>query len=86
MDMECKIQLKDLSDRLLTFKKDCGRFPSELEGLRALENPRMLNCNIEPIMLKVPIDPWDGDFIYILKDDKVYLLGSKQECGYEVVK
>lgn len=85
-EMDCKIQLKGLSDSLSTFKNACGRLPFETEGLKALENPRSFNCNTEPILHKVPIDPWDGEYIYILRNDRAYLLGSKEECGYEVVK
>jgi hypothetical protein len=86
IEMECKIQLKGLSDNLSKFKNKCGRLPFESEGLKALEDPKSLNCNLEPILNKVPLDPWNGEFIYLLKNNKAYLLGSKSECGYEIIK
>ena len=66
-----KIQIKSISDRLKEFRRDCNFLPTTAMGLDALiEKPEGgRECKryapggyIEGG--KVPLDPWDSEFIY----------------------
>lgn len=66
-----QIQIKNLGQRLMEFRRHCGQFPTSEQGLQALvEKPTGgKECKryapggyIEGG--KVPQDPWDADFLY----------------------
>jgi hypothetical protein len=81
---DCVTQIRVLTTRVLDFKKRCGHLPSEAVGLKALEQPSLAGCKIEPLIEKVPVDPWDKEFTYLLKGDKAYLLSSQPACGVQL--
>ena len=68
-----KTQIETLKLSLQTYFSDCGRFPTEEQGLSALwEEPVLYpvaqNWNGPYTDKKITKDPWGGDFLYILKD------------------
>lgn len=66
-----KIQIRALGDRLKEFRRDCGFFPTSDQGLDALlDKPtsgrecRRYSPNGYIDGNKIPMDPWDGEFLY----------------------
>lgn len=66
-----KIQMKSLSDRLKEFRRACGFYPTTDQGLDALVTKPTggRECrNYAPNGYidggRVPLDPWDQEFIY----------------------
>jgi general secretion pathway protein G len=78
-----KIQIKSLSDRLKEFRRDCNFLPLTDQGLEALvEKPTGgRECKrYAPTGYieggKVPVDPWDGEYIYESGDGKTFTITS----------
>jgi general secretion pathway protein G len=78
-----KIQIKSLSDRLKEFRRDCNFLPLTDQGLEALiEKPTGgRECKrYAPTGYieggKVPVDPWDGEYIYESADGKTFTITS----------
>jgi general secretion pathway protein G len=78
-----KIQIKSLSDRLKEFRRDCNFLPLTDQGLDALiEKPTGgRECKrYAPTGYieggKVPVDPWDGEYIYESSDGKTFTITS----------
>ncbi len=66
------IQIQSLEQALMLYKLDNGQYPSAEQGLRALVEPpsvgRLAKKWRDGGYLekgKVPMDPWDNDFVYI---------------------
>lgn len=62
-----KTQVSQLEVALDAFEIDLGRYPTTVEGLRALvEKPASDNTGWEQAYLKrdIPLDPWGGDYVY----------------------
>lgn len=62
-----KTQISQLEVALDAFEIDCGRYPSTVEGLRALvEKPTSDSDGWQQAYLSkgVPLDPWGGEYIY----------------------
>lgn len=60
--------IRTLESLLMNFETDCGRFPTQEEGLEALiEQPPDMQRWRGPYLTqnKVPNDPWGGDYIYV---------------------
>jgi hypothetical protein len=83
---ECEIQLKALVKHLDNFKKECGRLPTEKEGIDLLINPMIVNCKMMPSLHSSPIDPWNERIIYLIRENRAYLFSSQKECGYQTLK
>ncbi len=84
-EQACKIQLKVLGTHIKDYEKKCGGFPSQEIGLKALDTPKKYGCQMESFTNGIPVDPWDGQITYILKDGIAYLFASKPECGFEKI-
>lgn len=62
-----KTQISQLEVALDAFEIDCGRYPTTVEGLRALvERPTSDSDGWQQAYLSkgVPLDPWGGEYIY----------------------
>lgn len=79
---ENRVMLSSLRDKVLEFKKICGKLPSGEKGLRALVDPSIENCSAKPILPLVPNDSWDGELIYLTFEDRAYLLSSTPEGSF----
>lgn len=79
---ENRVMLSSLREKLLEYKKSCGGFPSPDNGLKALVDPSIEKCSSKPLLPLVPVDPWDGEFIYLSKGEKAYLLSSIEEGSF----
>jgi general secretion pathway protein G len=51
------------------FRQDCGRYPSEREGLRALVRKSSRSGWNGPYITLLKPDPWGTDYVYTLKAD-----------------
>ncbi len=85
-----KIQIQNLQQRLMEFRRHCGFFPYTEQGLDALvEKPTAgRECkNYAPNGYiaggKVPLDPWDYEFEYECSDGKKYIIKSLGSDGAE---
>jgi general secretion pathway protein G len=75
-----KIQMQNLAARLKEFKRHCGFYPTTDQGLESLvQKPSGRECKryapggyIEEG--KVPLDPWDNEFVYIAQGDKFNII------------
>lgn len=68
-----KTQIEQLKISLQSYFADCGRFPTEEQGLNALwEEPVLYplaeNWNGPYTDKKIQSDPWGTDFVYVVKD------------------
>ncbi len=77
-----KIQIKSLGDRLKEFRRDCNFLPGTENGLDALINKPEGGRECKRYAPggyieggKVPVDPWDAEFIYE-SDGKTFTLTS----------
>lgn len=84
-----KIQIKSLADRLKEFRRNCGFYPTTDQGLDALINKPTggRECrNYAPNGYidgnKVPVDPWNNEFIYE-SDGKTFNIISLGSDGVE---
>jgi len=69
-------ELKHLRVALELFKRDCGRYPTEEEGLKALVlNPGVEGWKHNYVVL-VQRDPWRNNYRYTLDDDGEVVLFS----------
>ncbi len=62
-----KTQISQLDVALDAFEIDLGRYPTTVEGLRALvEKPTSDSTEWRQPYLKrdIPLDPWGGDYVY----------------------
>jgi len=57
-----KIQIGNISDALELYRVKLNRYPSSAEGLNGLTSPPK---GKNPIMEKIPKDPWDNDYVYV---------------------
>lgn len=69
-----KVQMKQLSVILQDFKRVCGFYPTQEQGLEALvKAPAGRECkNYDPegFVKKVPKDAWSNDFLYFSDGSK----------------
>ena len=83
-DMDAKIQIKSLSDRVKEFRRDCNRLPTNEEGLQALVS--LNDPNSCPKYSKdsyiesglIPVDPWDQEIKYET-DGRTFKISIKHE-------
>jgi len=73
------IQMHSLKDALKTFKLQNGVYPQTKEGIKALlENPDPEKYKNYPeggfLDGKIPVDPWQNQYIYINEDGKIDIL------------
>jgi general secretion pathway protein G len=62
-----KTQISQLGVALDAFEIDCGRYPTNVEGLRVLaERPTVDGESWQgPYLSKgIPVDPWDSEYMY----------------------
>ena len=61
------VEIKNIESALALFKTDTGRFPTTSEGLNLLVNNsgNVKNYSPDGYLDKVPLDPWDNQYIYI---------------------
>jgi general secretion pathway protein G len=80
------ILIKTLADNIKQYDTDCNRYPTTDQGLEALvQKPADLECKrYQPggYVDKVPLDPWDKDFIY-QSDGKTFTIMSLGKDGEE---
>lgn len=81
-----RAQLEDLSAGLDLFKLDVGRYPNNEEGLRVLikTSDDIMGWNGPYLRKKkLPLDPWNGDYIYqypgLENDYDLFTLGGDRE-------
>jgi len=84
---QVKLQFAELKVALEMFKIDCLRYPTNEEGLLALEQ-KPADCaswGPDPYLLKVQKDPWNKDLIYKMENDSFTLssLGADGVPGGE---
>jgi general secretion pathway protein G len=61
-----KSQIGRISSILQQFRLDCDRYPTSEEGLGALvSQPADATGWKGPYLDKIPLDPWDQDFVYL---------------------
>ncbi len=84
------IQMKTISEALKTYKLELHSYPSMEEGIQALiQNPDTQKYKDYPDGgyldgKKIPKDPWDGEYVYLLDDsgfDLVSLGADGKEGG-----
>ena len=68
-----KSQIEQIKLSLQNYFADCGRFPTQEQGLDALwEEPQLFplaeNWNGPYTDRKISTDPWGSEFIYLVKD------------------
>ena len=68
--VKARLQIESISTALKKYKLDHGDYPTTEQGLQALvEKPSIgkipKNYPEKGYIPKVPIDPWDNDYIYI---------------------
>lgn len=77
-----KIQMESLEAQLKEFRRKCGFYPPQTDGLNALlEKPSGRDCKNYPPegFLEdgvIPLDPWDMEYVYKLDGTKPYILSS----------
>lgn len=87
-----KIQMGNFAARLQEFRRKCGFFPSELQGLHALVEPPSPNegreCRNYPEggfiggQGTVPLDPWENEYQYTLAGRNDFNIHSFGPDGY----
>ncbi|MDA9793266.1 type II secretion system major pseudopilin GspG [Bacteriovoracaceae bacterium] len=83
-----KIQVKKLEERLMEFRRHCGKYPTSDQGFDALiEKPATGECKrYAPGGYiqggKIPIDPWDNEYVFD-SDGKTYEIISYGADGVE---
>lgn len=65
-----KTQIRNLMSTLDLYKLDNGQYPSTSQGLEALISkpsgfPEAKNWKDGGYMQKLPVDPWQNDFLYV---------------------
>lgn len=85
-----KIQIQKLGEILKDFRRKCGTYPTEDQGLDALINKPTngRECKRYPSngfieKGKIPKDPWDNEFIYTSQDGRSYTIMSYGADGVE---
>lgn len=85
-------QMETIAEALERYKKRCGSYPTQMQGLQALEAPpiRKPLCKKwgpEPYMVEVPLDAWDNFFNYSVENGEFTLqsLGADKREGGEGV-
>ncbi len=87
-----KIQMQSLAGRLKEFRRHCNFYPSSEQGLDALVNKPTSGRECKKYAAggyiennKVPLDPWDNDFVYVLegKNFNIISLGADGDYGGE---
>lgn len=88
-----KSQIGNLKLALEMYKQDCNRYPSEEQGLYALWEKPVLspvpsNWDGPYLDKKLPIDPWDNEYIYSVPGENglpfsITSLGSDGRVGGE---
>lgn len=83
-----KIQMKNFDGLLGQFRRHCGRYPSTEEGLRALvqkpEGGRECKRYAPEGYIQggeIPLDPWDGEYIYEANGNRDYTISSAGPDG-----
>ena len=56
------VQISNISEALELYRVKFHRYPTSAEGLSSLANPPK---GRNPIMEKIPRDPWDADYVYV---------------------
>jgi len=59
-----KTQISNFETALTGFEVDCGRFPTQDEGLDALVRPPQNLQNWKGYMKMIPKDPWGNAYVY----------------------
>lgn len=80
------IILSQIQSALLDYKKDCGEFPGEGEGLQALvsAHPSCANKKMHfPYLKKFPTDGWGKSFTY-LNDGKTISVSTTDKSGNKI--
>ena len=80
-----RLQMQSFRSALVDFKRRCGFFPTEDQGLDALvEAPTSgRECKrYRSILEKVPLDPWDNPYVY-KTDGRDYEIISLGADGFE---
>lgn len=84
-----KIQIKKIEERMMEFRRHCGYYPTTDQGLDALvEKPssgkecKRYNPGGYIQGGKVPLDPWDNEYIYD-SDGRKYTIISLGADGME---
>jgi len=83
------VQMKSLKNALDSFKVEEGRYPTTMEGLKALiQNPSPTKYKNYPKdgflgSKKLPKDPWGNDYIYVNNNGEIDIisLGSDGKEG-----
>lgn len=79
---QARIQMSEIGKALETFATDCGSYPSQDVGLKALleQTPECKNWGPEPYAKKGLLkDPWGGDFIYEVKGSSYVIKSYGQD-------
>lgn len=79
---ESRVMLISLGEKVLEFKRACGRLPSNDKGLKALVYPSLEKCSASPFLPLIPLDPWDGQIKYIVSGSEAFLLPSNPEGSF----
>jgi len=75
-EMKAAKELKALRIAIERFKVDCGRYPTEEEGLKSLVlNPGITNWGGHYVNIIKP-DPWHTHYVYQLTNETVTLLSA----------
>jgi len=79
--------IKAVETALGMYKLDSGIYPTTEQGLQALvepptSGPEPRNWRAEGYLERVPLDPWDRDFLYA-SDGRTYVLRSMGADGEE---
>jgi type II secretion system protein G len=69
---QAQSQIHQLSGYIKLFKANTGRYPTANEGLEVLIH-KPLDISEDkwagPFLESIPVDPWDGDYVYELTKD-----------------
>ena len=82
---EAKNQMSELSKSLDMFYVDCGRYPTQQEGLEALLRPTRScpNWGPDPYVTAIGMDPWNRPWIYINPEPNEFHLRTLGADGRE---
>ena len=82
-----KIGIRNIADALEIYRVDNGHYPSTEQGLEALVSkpsgfPEPKHWGPEPYIRKLPLDPWENEFVYVL-DGRSFEIISLGQDGTE---
>ena len=79
-----KSGIRNIASALDMYRIDNGHYPSTEQGLQALVSrpsgfPEPKSWGPEPYMRKLPLDPWENEFVYLLEGRSFEIVSLGQD-------